>query len=140
MSNKLLLSAKKSGKAIFSMLPILLGIILLIGLVNSLLPESFYLKLFGGNSLVNSLIGGGLGSIFAGSPINSYIIGSKLLELGVGLVAITAFIVAWVTVGLIQLPAESILLGRKFALTRNLLSFIFSIGVALFTVFILNLL
>lgn len=140
MSNKLLLSVKKSGKGIFSMLPVLLGVVLLIGLVNSLVPESYYLKLFGGNSLINSIIGGGLGSVLAGNPINSYVIGSRLLELGVGLVAITAFMVAWVTVGIVQLPAESILLGRKFALWRNLISFILAIGVALTTVFIINLL
>jgi len=140
MSEGLLLSSKKSAKGIFNMLPVLLGVVLLIGLVNSLVPESYYHKLFGGNYLINSIIGSGLGSVLAGNPINSYIIGFKLFDLEVGLVAITAFMVAWVTVGVVQLPAESILLGRKFALWRNLISFVFSIVVALLTVFIVNLL
>ncbi len=62
-----------------------------------------------------------------------------MLQAGVSLVAVTAFLVAWVTVGLVQFPAEAILLGRRFALRRNLLSFFFSILVALATVALLGL-
>lgn len=47
----------------------------------------------------------------------------ELLEQGAGLVAVTAFLVAWVTVGLIQLSVESILLGKKFAVSRNIFQF-----------------
>jgi hypothetical protein len=68
----------------------------------------------------------------------SYIIGGELLKQGISLIAVTAFIVAWVTVGFIQLPAESMILGKKFAFVRNILSFIFAIIVALITVVILG--
>jgi hypothetical protein len=56
------------------------------------------------------------------------------------MVAMTAFIVSWVTVGLVQLPAESLMLGRKFAFTRNIVSFITAIIIAILTVFTLELL
>jgi hypothetical protein len=51
---------------------------------------------------------------------------------------VTAFIAAWVTVGVIQLPAEAAILGKRFALTRNALSFIFAIIVAIATVITLR--
>jgi len=41
-------------------------------------------------------------------------------------------------VGLVQLPAETAALGRRFALLRNGLSFVLSIPIALFTVMILD--
>jgi len=62
-----------------------------------------------------------------------------LLEYGVSLFAVTAVIVAWVTVGLVQMPAEISALGRKFAVVRNVVSFFMSIAVAGATVLIFNL-
>jgi hypothetical protein len=76
--------------------------------------------------------------ISSGNPINSYIIGGELLEYGVGLCAVTALIIAWVTVGLAQLPAEISALGSRFALVRNAISFVLSIAIAFATVGILN--
>ena len=76
----------------------------------------------------------------AGNPVTSYVLGGEFLTQGVGLVAVTAFIVAWVTVGLVQLPAEALLLGKKFAVTRNIVSFFFAIIVALITAGIMYLL
>lgn len=63
-----------------------------------------------------------------------------MLNQGVGLIAVTAFIVSWVTVGIIQLPAESVILGKKFAILRNISAFILSIIVAILTVLILGVL
>ena len=83
-------------------------------------------------------IGSFIGSISAGNPITSYIFGGELLSQGISLLAVTAFIVAWVTVGFIQLPAESIILGRKFAILRNLSAFVLAIVVAVITVLILG--
>ena len=80
-----------------------------------------------------------IGSISAGNPITSYIFGGELLDQGINLLAVTAFLVAWVTVGLVQLPAESFLLGKRFAILRNAISFIFSIFVAIITAFLVGL-
>ncbi len=68
--------------------------------------------------------------------MTSYIIGGELLKNGVSLVAVLAFIVSWVTVGTVQLPAESLMLGRKFALLRNGISLIMAIAIAVLTVLI----
>jgi len=129
----------KSWRSIYNLLPVLIGVILLISLVNALIPKAYYSKLFSKNIFLDSIIGSGLGSIMAGNPITSYIIGGEFLKQGISLVAVTAFMVAWVTVGIVQLPAESLILGKKFAIMRNLLSFLFSIMVAIVTVFIVGL-
>lgn len=140
MNEKLKSATIKSAKGLYSSLPILQGVIMLIGLISTLIPKSSYTLVFSSNIVLDSILGSGLGSILAGNPITSYVLGGELLKQGVSLVAVTSFIVAWVTVGLVQLPAESILLGKKFALSRNLVSFIFSIFVAIITVVIVGLL
>ncbi len=126
-----------SAKALFSVLPLLAGVILLVGLTHTLMPKSFC---FPTNVVLDSIIGSGLGSVLAGNPLTSYVLGGELLKQGMSLVAVTSFLVAWVTVGLVQLPAEAIMLGKKFAILRNIFSFAFSMLVAMTTVFVLGLL
>jgi uncharacterized membrane protein YraQ (UPF0718 family) len=89
---------------------------------------------FKGNIISDTLLGAIFGSISAGNAVTSYIIGGELLKEGISLFAVAAFIVAWVTVGVVQFPAEAAILGKRFALLRNLLSFILSIAVAIVTV------
>jgi uncharacterized membrane protein YraQ (UPF0718 family) len=136
--DKLKKSAIKSFKSLYKMLPLILGVLLLVSLIPVLIPKSFYLRFFQKNLILDSVTGSIIGSISAGSPITSYILGGEFLKDGVSLTAVTAFIVAWVTVGIIQLPAESLILGKKFAIIRNATSFLFAIIVALITVFLLN--
>ena len=122
-------SAAKTLRSFFYTLPLMLGIILLISLVLAVIPPEMISALFSGGPS-DSLIGAAVGSIAGGSPVASYVIGGELLSAGVSLLAVTAFLVAWVTVGLIQLPVEMDLLGRRFAIIRNALSFVFAILVA----------
>ena len=120
------------------MLPLLGGVVLLTGLLNVFVSKSALSFVFSGHVLRDTLWGACLGSVLAGNPINSYVIGDVLLDNGVGLFAVTAFIFAWVSVGLVQLPAEISALGRRFALLRNALCFVVTLPVALITTTILN--
>ena len=131
---------RKSARSMWMSLPILLGAILLVSLSNALIPKEAIARFFSAIPFFDSVIGAGIGSILAGNPVTSYVIGGELLTQGVSLAAVTAFLVAWVTVGLVQLPAESILLGKRFAITRNIVSFVFAIIVAYVTVLIMGLL
>ncbi len=136
--NKLYESILKAGRMFARVLPLIFGTILLVSLIVTLIPKSFYLRIFQNNVFLDSIIGSAIGSVSAGNPLVSYILGGELLKQGISLIAVTAFIVAWVTVGVVQLPAESIILGKKFAFARNILSFVSSIIVAITTVFILG--
>lgn len=140
--NKVVLAnaAKSAARQFVTLLPILIGVVLLIGLFDVFVSRGLLTSIFSGNVALDTLWGACFGSIFAGNPINSYIIGGELLEYGVSLFAVTAFIVTWVTVGLVQLPAEIAAFGKRFALLRNGLSFLLAIPVAIVTVLILNLL
>ena len=125
-------------KPFYRTFPILVGVVLLISLASTLIPKSAFTKLFTMNVFLDPVIGATLGSILAGNPITSYILGGEFLTLGISLIAIIAFLVSWVTVGIVQLPAEIMMLGKKFSITRNILSFIFSIIVAIITVLLLG--
>ncbi len=131
-------SFKKAGKAFYNNLPVIIGVIMLIGLFKTFVSKEMISSVFIGNMFSDTLLGSMIGSISAGNPITSYIIGGELLDEGVSLFAVTAFLVSWVTVGLIQLPAEINFLGKRFAVARNAISFILSFFVAIITVLIVG--
>lgn len=124
----------KTIQAFRKSLPILVGVLMLLALADTLIPKHAYRLIFSGNELTDPLLGALVGSISAGNPLMSYIIGGELRQEGVSMLAITAFIVAWVTVGMIQLPAEALMLGKRFAIVRNAVSFCCSIVIAILTV------
>ena len=114
--------------------PILLGMLLLISVIITITPwDTIRVNIFTGNPFIDSLIGALFGSVAAGNPLTSYIIGGELLRQGISLVAITAFILAWVTVGVVQFPAEALTLGKRFAIVRNIVSFVLSIIIGVLT-------
>ena len=138
MVNEMSDAIVKVARGLWKSFPMILGTILLVSLISVLVPGSFYVSVFSKNVFLDSLIGSLIGSISAGSPITSYIFGGEMLSQGVGLIAVTAFLVSWVTVGVIQLPAESAILGKRFALLRNFTAFVLAIVVAIITVLILG--
>ena len=137
-TNKILSSFKKSISGIAINFPIILGVILLLGLFKSFINLSKIAHYFSGNILKDTFIGSFLGSIFAGNPSNSYIIGEELLKNDISLFAITSFIAAWVTVGIVQIPAEASFFGIKFSIMRNTIAFISSIIVSILIVLTLG--
>jgi len=140
MSQKISESITKTLNEIKKVIPTLASVLLLLGLVKVYLTEQILSKVFIGNPITDPLLGGLIGSISAGNPITSYVIGGELLNQGVSLFAVTAFIVTWVTVGTIQFPMEAETLGHDFAIKRNITSFFLALLVSGSTVLILNLL
>lgn len=124
---------KKSSLSFLAMAPLLLGVIGLVGLFQVLVTPQMLASLFQGNPLLDTLIGTFTGAISAGNPIVSYILGGELLDQGISLYAVSAFILSWVTLGLIQLPAEVEVFGGRFTLYRNILSFLFTMLIAVAT-------
>jgi uncharacterized membrane protein YraQ (UPF0718 family) len=117
----------------------LVGVLLLVGLVSGSVSKELFARIFTGKSFLDPFIGSVLGGVAAGNPLTSYIIGGELLKKGVSMVAVVAFILTWVTVGVIQIPAESMMLGKQFALIRNGVSFVMAIIISLLTVFTMEL-
>lgn len=139
-TERYLKALRKTIKGLANMAPMITGVILLTGIIKELLTPQLIKNIFTEITILDSLIGSIAGSILAGNPAESYIIAGEMVNNGLGLIPATAFIIAWVTVGMVQLPAEIEALGKRFSVTRNLLSFIFSMLIAVLIVAILGVL
>jgi uncharacterized membrane protein YraQ (UPF0718 family) len=133
-------SLTKTALKFVNLIPIIIGMLLLSSLVVTAFPEQLSTGLFGNSDFLDTLIGVTIGSVAAGHPLASYLMGGELLKSGVSLIAVTAFVVSWVTVGIAQLPAEMLMLGARFAIYRNLICYFGAIAVAYITVYTLKLL
>jgi uncharacterized membrane protein YraQ (UPF0718 family) len=123
-------SLRKAGTAFLAMLPIVVGMLLLTSLAMSLFAEQITESLFGQGVVWDTVLGALIGSVALGHPSASYVLGGELLDAGVGLEAVTAFLITWVMVGITHLPAESLLLGRRFAILRNVVAFVGALVIA----------
>lgn len=129
-SQRLHRAASQAGSGFLSMLPVMLGTLLLTSLLIPFIPQLFEAGLFGLHPVTDALSGAAIGSIAAGQPVVSYLLGGELGNSGVALVGVTALVVAWVTVGITHLPVEALTLGRGFAIYRNLLNFVSALMIA----------
>lgn len=127
-------SLRKTLKGFINLTPVILGMLLLTSLVLTFMPETFTRQMFGHGDLPDALVGAVLGGVSMGHPLASYILGGELLSGGVSLLAVTAILVSWVTVGVVQLPAEALVLGWRFAAWRNLLALIGAVLLAFLVV------
>ncbi|WP_321404291.1 NifB/NifX family molybdenum-iron cluster-binding protein [Maridesulfovibrio sp.] len=129
---ELWISAFRKGlRQFYQLLPKLAGVIMLLGLFRGFISEKDLFALFSGSAVQDSILGATVGSVLVGNPVNSYVIGDSLLNAGVNLSGIIALMMAWVTVGVIQLPAESAALGIRFAVVRNLCGFVMAVVMSL---------
>ena len=124
---------RKSALSFLGMAPLLLGVIGLVGLFQILVTPEMLSSLFQGNPMADTMIGTLIGAASAGNPVVSYLLGGELLSQGISLYAVSAFILAWVTLGFIQLPAEVEVFGGRFTLHRNILAFVFTVIIAVLT-------
>jgi hypothetical protein len=138
LKDRLRQSARKTLRTFANLGPIIAGMLLLTSLAVTVFPQEISTKIFGTYEIVDVVLGAVIGSVAAGHPLASYVLGGELLGGGVSLFAVTALMVSWVTVGMVQMPAEALLLGRRFAIYRNLSCFFFAIAVSLLTVYTLR--
>ena len=125
---------KKSFKNFLSLSPMILGIIGLVGLFKAFITPEIFSNLFIKNAFYDTFIGLLAGSVAVGQAIISYILGGELLKEGVSMYGVSAFMLAWVTLGIVQLPLEASVLGIKFTVLRNILAVIFTFIISVATV------
>lgn len=139
-SGRITEALKKSVSQFRAMVPVLLGVVLLTGLFQGFVSKDLIFAVFRRHQLLDALSGTLLGSIFAGNPVNGYVIGETLLGMGVGLHAVTAFLFAWVNIGVVQLPAEIAALGCRYAVSRTAAALVLCIPMAFLAVFLVRIL
>ena len=132
------LSLKKAFKKAFvnfiSITPMMLAVIGLVGIMQVYLSPEILSTFFGYGSMTDTLVGTAAGAVSMGQGMISYVVAEGLMEQGVSHYALSAFILAWVTLGVVQLPAEASVFGVKFTLYRNILTWISTIAIAYVTV------
>ena len=121
---------KKSGRGMLSMLPMIVAIVGLVGLFGGFVTQEMLASFFTGDPVSDTLLGTAAGMVAVGQAMISYILGGELLDQGVSFYAVAAFVLAWVTLGVVQLPAEIEVFGGRFVLVRNVLAVIATIAVA----------
>jgi uncharacterized membrane protein YraQ (UPF0718 family) len=125
---------QQTKKSFFMIAPMLVAVIGLVGLLQSVLTPEMIHSVFSGNAVYDMFVGTVVGGVSVGQPFISYILGGELLKEGVSFYAVSAFILSWVTLGVVQLPLEWGLFGARFTLLRNTLAFIFAFVISFFTV------
>jgi predicted Fe-Mo cluster-binding NifX family protein len=125
---------RKALRQFFSIIPVLIGVVLLVGLFRGFVSRNLLLTIFSGNVFQDTLWGACIGSLLSGNPVNSYVVAETLLKMGVSLFGAAALMLTWVNVGLLQLPVEISALGSRFALSRAIAAFLMAIVVSILTV------
>ena len=115
--------------------PMLLAVIGLVGIFKTYVTPEMIKALFNGSTLHDMIVGTAVGAVSVGQPFVSYIIGGELLKEGASFYGVTAFILSFVTLGVVQLPMEFGIFGVRFTIWRNLFSLIFAFIVAFLTAY-----
>ena len=123
-----------STKSFISILPMIIAVTGLIGLFQVYITAEMLSNLFGYSQLTDTLVGTLIGAISSGNGAISYVVAQGLQEQGVSLYALSAFILSWVTLGFVQLPAEASVFGVKFTVVKNTLALISTILISYFTI------
>jgi uncharacterized membrane protein YraQ (UPF0718 family) len=118
-------SLKIARNSLVRMLPMLLAIFGLIGLFQEFVPpELVFQYLSADNGYLALLFGSVAGAISIGPPLAAYPLAETLLKSGAWPPAIAAFILSWISVGIVTLPLEGSVFGYRFAFLRNFISFL----------------
>ena len=125
---------RKAARQFLNIVPVLIGVILLVGFFRGFVSRDLLLTVFSGNVIQDTLWGACIGSVLSGNPVNSYVVGETMLKMGVSLFGATALMLTWVNVGLLQLPAEISALGARFAITRTIVAFLMAVAISTMTV------
>lgn len=118
-------SLKIAGQSLLKLIPLLLAVFGLVGLFQEFLPQQLISQWLGESSgLLSLFIATSAGAISIGPPLAAYPLAGSLLDAGAWPPSIAAFILSWISVGIITLPFEAQTFGSRFALLRNSISFI----------------
>lgn len=129
---KTLAAMKKSKGMMGSMLSEILAIIFLIGLVLTFIPpETIKNALGSANVYLATVIAALAGSITLIPAFVAFPLVGSLVNAGASIVPAVAFLTTLTMVGIVTFPLEKKEFGKKFAVTRNLMSFGFAIAIAL---------
>lgn len=123
---------KKSKGMMGSMLGEIVAIIFLIGLILTFIPPESIERVLGSSNIFFSTVSAALvGSITLILAFVAFPLVGSFVGVGASVVPAVAFLTTLTMVGVVTFPLEKKEFGLKFTITRNALSFIFAIIIAL---------
>ncbi|MCK8060034.1 MULTISPECIES: permease [unclassified Fusibacter] len=126
------MALKKSLKMFMNLLPQLLALFIFVGMLLAIVDQSVISSLIGEKSGVMGVVIASItGSITLLPGFVAFPLASNLLNHGAGLPQIAAFVSSLMMVGIATFALESKTVGKKVALLRNGMAFVYSFVVAL---------
>ena len=118
-------------RAFLSLAPSVLAIIWTIGFILTFLPSGLVLNTIGREAGFQGVIMAAVfGSVVLIPAFIAFPLAASFLRQGADVRAIAAFVTTLVMVGVITAPLEVKFFGKRFALWRNSLSFVFALVIA----------
>lgn len=122
---------KKAWKSFENIMPQLLGIMMLVGLLLAFFDAAFISKVIGAESgWLGAIFSAVVGAITLIPGFVAFPTAAMLINSGAGYMQVAAFVSALMMVGIVTLPLEIKYFGKRIAVLRNVLSFIFTLIVA----------
>ncbi len=129
---KTVAAMKKSKSMMGNIMGEIVAIIFIIGLILTLVPpESIKTVLGSSNTFLSTVIAAMAGSITLIPAFVAFPLVGSFVDVGASIVPAAAFLTTLTMVGVVTFPLEKQEFGLKFALTRNLMSFVFALIIAL---------
>lgn len=125
MLEKLSNPLKQTWNSFLINIPIIFWILILISILKIYFPLENIVNF--SNKIFSIFLVDLFAGLFAGNPINSYILAWEIWFSIENIFLISVFLISWITVWLVQIPAESYYFGIKYSVIRNILSFVFAI-------------
>jgi len=118
-------------RSLLSLAPSIVAIIWTIGFILTFLPPGLILKTIGRDAGFQGVImAAAFGSVVLIPAFIAFPLAASFLRQGADVGAIAAFVTTLVMVGVITAPLEMKFFGKRFALWRNSLSFVFALAIA----------
>lgn len=110
----------------------IIAILFLIGLLLTFIPPETIKNVLGNsNTFLSTIIAALVGGITLIPPFVAFPLVGSFIDMGISIIPSVAFLTTLTMVGVVTIPLETQEFGSKFALTRNLLSFVFALIIAL---------
>ncbi|MDK2934888.1 MAG: hypothetical protein PWP27_2698 [Clostridiales bacterium] len=125
-------SMKMARGMMKNMIGQIVGILFLIGLILTFIPPEAIKSVLGKSNLfLSTIISAIVGSITLIPAFVAFPLVGSFVDVGASIVPAVAFLTTLTMVGVVTFPLEKQEFGLKFAATRNILSFIFAVIIAL---------
>ncbi|KGG81504.1 permease [Caloranaerobacter azorensis H53214] len=128
---KTISSMKMAKNLMKNMIGEIIAVLFLIGLILTFIPPHI-IKDFMGNSkvILSTIVSALIGSITLIPAFVAFPLVGSLVDRGASIIPIASFLTTLTMVGIVTFPLEKKNFGTKFAVIRNVLSFVFALFIS----------